>query len=108
MAVGASEGGHQQKRKLIPIWPKYWMQNPIPKAIRAALAQRFQDDFQIAATITIMLGEGECPETRADELRKWCGASCASRWKPLERWAKGAVRIGFESVADAVKFRLSH
>lgn len=82
------------------------MQHPIPKAIRAALAQRLPSDFEIAATIAIPLQAGECPETRADDLRQWCHANCVDRWKPIERWTKDAVRIGFEKESDAMLFRL--
>lgn len=84
------------------------MQHPISKAIRQALAQRFQSDFAVAAIIAIPLQAGECRETRADDIRMWCNGNCANRWKPVERWTEDAVRIGFECDLDAMLFRLSH
>lgn len=67
-----------------------------------------QSSFEVAATVIIELRVGDCPEERADNLRLWCYENCRKRWKPLERWTPQAVRIAFESVDDAVQFRLSN
>lgn len=67
-----------------------------------------QPSFNAPLTVTIPIYPSECPEEKADRLRKWCAQNCVGRWRPLERWTKGAVRIEFEDHTDALLFRLSH
>ena len=67
-----------------------------------------QPPFNAPITISKSIRPGECPEEKADRLRKWCAENRVGRWRPLERWKKGAVRIEFEDHTDALLFRLSH
>lgn len=83
------------------------MKPPVSRALIARIVSRSDNDFKTAGTVVIPLRPGECPESRADDLRRWCDSNCSERWKPLERWTSDSVRIAFESACDAVRFRLS-
>lgn len=83
------------------------METPITHSIPSCLAHRFNSAFEVAEVVTIPLRRGECRETRGDDLRRWCGANCAARWKQMRRGASDAVRIEFECLTDAVMFRLA-
>lgn len=64
--------------------------------------------FNASIIVTKPISPGECPEERADRLRRWCAENCVGRWRPLERWKKGAVRIEFEDHTDALWYWLSN
>lgn len=67
-----------------------------------------QAPFNGSVTISKPIRPGACPEERADRLRQWCAENCVGRWRPLERWKKGAVRIEFEDRTDALWYWLSN
>lgn len=67
-----------------------------------------QPSFFGPTTISLPIRPGECREERADRLRRWCAENCVGRWRPLERWKKGAVRIEFEDHTDALWYLLSN
>lgn len=92
-----------------PVRTKYRMRTPHPLADLFARIRPAPDAlFETAKKISILISPGECPEEKADRLRHWCGANCVGRWRPLERWTNGAVRIEFEHLTDAMICRLAN
>lgn len=80
-------------------------ENPI-----RALVQRIRPasgPFNLTKVVSLPLARNDCREDVADRARRWCIENCEAQWRPVERHRKGQVRIGFESIEDAVRFRLA-
>jgi hypothetical protein len=84
------------------------MTPPISQASLAAIASRQTPPFTAAATISITMSQGRCPEAFADEARPWCRDNCIGGWRQIARGSVSAVTFEFEDLTDADLFRLSH
>lgn len=71
------------------------------------IAARYNNNFAVNATETLVIRSDECPEELGDELRLWCRRHCKGRWKHTSRGVRGIIKMGFESVLDAAMFRAS-
>lgn len=71
------------------------------------IAPRYNNNFAVNATETLVIRSDECSEEFGDELRMWCRRHCNGRWKQMVRGVGGIVVMGFESALDAAMFRAS-
>jgi hypothetical protein len=94
-----------ERDPFVRLTPKYVMAAYSP--IGQRICPQPQPQLTTPSIVSIPV-RAECPEEKADRLRQWCIANCQRRWKPLERWTRSAVRFEFESLTDALLFRLSH
>jgi hypothetical protein len=83
------------------------MQHQHPPNCVANLPTGRKVNFNVAETVIIPLRSGECRETRIDDLLLWCRQNCAERFSPIKCRTNDALTFAFESVDDAVLFRLS-
>ena len=66
----------------------------------------FNRTFTPSKSVTLTIGQDECPEELGDELRLWCHRRCTGQWKQTVRGVRGMIMMGFESALDAAMFRL--
>lgn len=64
-------------------------------------------NFTPSKSVTLTIGQDECPEELGDELRLWCRRKCKGQWKQTVRGLRGIIVMGFESALDAATFRAS-
>lgn len=81
------------------------MQKPLSSEFLADLHRRYDQAFTVTETLALPLQQGACPEEFGDNIRLWCRKNCVGRWKQLERCARKAILMAFESAADAAMFR---